>query len=196
MTMNTKTIGRMTLVLLSVGAMLGLASCGSDINEEGSPVELVATFNQDVLVFDYSPTETGCTEGVGTISLRSVVKTTSTDTRFLDVRLSTIRVTYKRTDGGTVVPPAYVQAISGLVVSGGSGEVNGFLLFDPNALAQAPFVALQPQNGGRDPETGKPVITIETKIEVFGETLSGEKVSAETRFPISFCFGCGCSTVN
>jgi hypothetical protein len=123
------------------------------------------------------------------------VKTTTADTRFLDVKLTTIRVSYKRTDGGTVVPPTYVQAISGVIASGGSGDVSGFLLFDPNALLQAPFVALLPQNGGRDPETGKPTIIIETKIEVFGETLSGEKVSAETRFPLSFCYGCGCSIV-
>lgn len=195
MTMTTKTIGRMTLVLLSVGAMLGFASCGSDINEEGAPVELVATFDQEILVFDYSPTD-GCDSGgVGTLEVRSVVKTTSADTRFLDVKLSTIRVSYKRTDGGTVVPPAYVQAISGLIPTGGTGTVSGFLMFDPNALLQAPFVSLLPQNGGRDPETGKPAIIIETKIEIWGETLSGEKVVAETRFPISFCYGCGCSIV-
>lgn len=194
MTMNTKTVGRMTLVLLSIGTMLGFASCGSDINEEGAPVELVATFKQDVLIYDYEPTG-GCSVGVGTLSLRSVVKTLNTDQRFLDVKLSTIRVSYKRTDGGTVVPPTYVQTISGLIAAGGRGDVSGFLLFDPNALLQAPFVSLLPQNGGRDPETGKPAIIIETKIEVWGETLSGEKVSAETRFPLSFCYGCGCSIV-
>ena len=183
------------MVLLSIGSMLGFASCGSDINEEGAPVELVASFEQDILIYDYEPTG-GCDVGVGILSLRSVIKTTSEDQRFLDVKLSTIRVSYKRTDGGTVVPPTYVQAISGLINAGSRGDVSGFLLFDPNALLQAPFVALLPQNGGRDPETGKPVIIIETKIEVFGETLSGEKVSAETRFPLSFCYGCGCSTVD
>ena len=193
--MNTKTIGRTTLMVLAVGALLGLASCGSDINEEGAPIELVASFDQDVLVFDYAP-ETGCDTGVGILNLESVIKTTNTDTRFLGVRLSTVRITYKRTDGGTVVPPAYVQALSGTLDPGESGEVSGFLIYDPNSIRQAPFVALLPENGGRDPETGKPVITIETRIEVFGETLSGEKVSADTRFPISFCFLCGCASVD
>ncbi|MGK2859135.1 MAG: hypothetical protein ACSLFQ_18195 [Thermoanaerobaculia bacterium] len=193
--MNTKTIGRMTLVLLSLGAMLGFASCTSDINEEGAPVELVATFDQEILVYDYEPLN-GCDTGVGALNVRSVVKTQNPDQRFLDVRLSTIRVSYKRTDGGTVVPASYVQAISGLITGGGAGVVTGFLLYDPNALLQAPFVSLRPENGGRDPETGKPVIIIETKIEIFGETLSGEKVSAETRFPLSFCYGCGCSIAN
>ncbi|MBI2212773.1 MAG: hypothetical protein HYU52_03930 [Acidobacteria bacterium] len=193
--MNTKTIGKTTLVLLAVAALLGLNSCGSDINEEGSPVELIASFDQAILVYDYAP-ETGCTVGVGTLSIRSVIKTLNSDTRFLGVKLSTVRITYKRTDGGTVVPPAYVQALSGTIDPGSSGDVTGFLLYDANALRQAPFVALLPENGGRDPETGKPIIIIETKIEVFGETLSGEKVSAETRFPLSFCFGCGCSIVN
>jgi len=193
--MNTKTIGRMTVVLLSIGAMLGFASCGSDINKEGAPVELVATFKQDITIYDYEPTG-GCTVGVGTLNLRSLIKHPNSDPRFLDVKLTTIRVSYKRTDGGTVAPATYVQAMSGIISAGGSGAASGFLLFEPNALLQAPFVALLPQNGGRDPETGKPVITIETKIEVFGETLSGEKVTAETRFPLSFCYGCGCGIVN
>lgn len=182
----------MTLVLLSLGAMLGFASCTSDINEEGAPVELVASFDQDILIYDYEPTG-GCTAGVGVLNLRSVIKTTSSDQRFLDVKLTTIRVSYKRTDGGTVVPPPYVQALSGLIAAGGSGTVSGFLIYDPNSLVQAPFAALRPENGGRDPETGQRTIIIETKIEVFGETLAGDTVSAETRFPLSFCYGCGCS---
>lgn len=193
--MNTNMIGRTTLLLLAMGALLGLASCGSDINESGAPVELVASFDQQVLVYDWAP-ETGCTVGVGTLSVASVIKTTNADTRFLGVKLSTIRITYKRTDGGTVVPQTYVQAMSGTIEPGGSGDLSGMLLFDPNVLRQAPFAALLPQNGGRDPETGKGAITIETKIEVFGETLAGDKVTTSTRFPISFCYGCGCSTVN
>ncbi|MFA6956150.1 MAG: hypothetical protein WC538_09785 [Thermoanaerobaculia bacterium] len=193
--MNTNMIGRTTLLLLAMGALLGLASCGSDINESGAPVELVASFAQQVLVYDWAP-ETGCTVGVGTLSVASVTKTTNPDTRFLAVKLSTIRITYKRTDGGTVVPPTYVQAMSGTIEPGSSGDLSGMLLFDPNVLRQAPFAALLPENGGRDPETGKGAITIETKIEVFGETLAGDKVTTSTRFPISFCYGCGCSTVN
>src|SRR5512133_3040146 len=148
--MNTKMIGRTTILLLALGALLGLASCGSDINESGAPVELVATFTQKVLVYDWAP-DTGCTETVGGLNLKSVIKTTNEDTRFLGVKLSTIRVTYKRTDGGTVVPPAYVQAMSGTIDAGSQGDLTGFLLFDPNALRQAPFAALLPQNGGRDP---------------------------------------------
>lgn len=192
--MNYKTIRRTTLLLLVVASLLGLASCGSDINKSGAPIELVASFDQQVLVYDWAPT-TGCTVGVGTLSLQSVIKTQNADQRFLGVKLSTVRITYKRTDGGTVVPPTYVQALSGTIDAGGSGDVSGFLLYDPNALRQAPFVALLPENGGRDPETGKAAITIETKIEVFGETLAGDKVTTDTRFPISFCYGCGCGTV-
>jgi len=194
--MNTKMIGRTTLLLLALGALFGLASCsGNDINQSGAPVELVASFDQKILVYDWEPV-TGCDTGVGTLNLASVIKSTTGDTRFLGVKLSTIRISYKRTDGGTVVPPTYVQALSGTIDAGSTGQVSGFLLFDPNALRQAPFAALLPENGGRDPETGKGAITIETKIEVFGETLSGEKVTTDTRFPISFCYGCGCSTVN
>jgi len=62
---------------------------------------------------------------------------------------------------------------------------------EADALSQAPFAALQPQNGGRDAETGRPVVKLEVILEVFGETLAGDNVFDSTVFPLEFCFGCG-----
>ena len=61
----------------------------------------------------------------------------------------------------------------------------------PGAFDQAPFAALLPQNGSRDPETGKPFVQMDIIIEVFGETLAGERVSGSARSPLTFCFHCG-----
>jgi len=94
-----------------------------------------------------------------------------------------------------VVPPSFVQSVSGLIDAGGSGNVSGFLVFQPSAFTEAPFAALLPSNGGRDPETGNSTVGLEITIEVFGETLSGDKVSASTRFPLTVCVGCGCVEV-
>jgi len=57
-------------------------------------------------------------------------------------------------------------------------------------LSQAPFAALLPQNGGRDPETGLRFVKMDVIIDVFGETVSGEDVSARASAPFTFCAGC------
>jgi hypothetical protein len=61
-------------------------------------------------------------------------------------------------------------------------------------VRQAPFAALQPVNGGRDPETGKAFVKLEIILTIFGQTLAGERVSGTTRIPLDFCFACnGCA---
>ena len=40
-------------------------------------------------------------------------------------------------------------------------------------------------------ETGRPIVGLDVVVEVFGETLAGERVSGSTRFPLDFCFDCG-----
>ncbi len=192
--MNSRMIGRLAKVLLAAGVLLGMGSCTNDINENGAPVELVATFESKVLVADLG--DSTCAEtGLGTLNLSTVIKRTDADPRFLDVKLTTARISYKRIDGGTVVPATFVQPMSGLIAGGGTGSASGFLVFEAGAFSKAPFVSLLPVNGGRDPETGKTSVGIEINIEVFGETLAGDKVSASTRFPLTICIGCGCSTV-
>lgn len=192
--MNKQAMRRITTMLVGVLALFALSSC-NDINEAKAPVEMIATFDSSVLVADLGDADCG-SSGLGTLTLSSVIKQPDPSrTDLLDIRLSTMRVTYSRNDGGTIVPKSFVQSISGLIGAGGSGEVSGFLVFQPAAFSEAPFAALLPSNGGRDPETGNSSVGLEITIEVFGETLSGEKVSASTRFPLTICIGCGCVEV-
>ena len=192
--MKNQTMRRITTVCVGVLALFALSSC-NDINENRSPVEMSATFDSTVLVADLGDPDCG-SGGLGVLELTTVVKKPeSTRTDLLDVRLSTMQVSYSRNDGGTVVPKPFVQSISGLLTAGSSGTVSGFLVFQPSAFSEAPFAALLPANGGRDPETGNATVGLEITIEVFGETLSGEKVSAKTRFPLTICIGCGCVEV-
>jgi hypothetical protein len=88
-----------------------------------------------------------------------------------------------------------VRSISSLVtVGGGAQPLTSFLAFEPTALNQAPFAALLPQNGGRDPETGRSIVTMDLILEVFGQTLAGEAVAGSTRMTVDFCIQCnGCS---
>lgn len=168
----------------------------SEANRETAPVELIATVDQDIQLIDINSPPDPDADPIGTIQLRAIVKRISTptlpvDTTFLDVQLRRYRVSYRRTDGGTLVPASFVRSISGIVVTGGGATpINDFLVFELDALSRAPFVALLPNNGGRDPETGRQIVEMDIIIDIFGETLSGEAVSARAVFPLTFCAGC------
>lgn len=191
---TTKTVTIMAGALLAIG----LAAC-SDINRQNGPVQLLVTITQIISTIDVETGATGCDVSLGTVNLRSLLLQQSNpgnpgnpvDDRFNDILLRSYRVTYVRTDGGQQVPEPFVRTISGTLSGSVSSTLNNFQAFQPGAFDQAPFAALLPQNGGRDPETGKPFVQLDTIIEVFGETLAGERVSGSARSPLTFCFHCG-----
>lgn len=178
------------MVALTVALVAGMIGC-KGVSETSAPVELVASSAQELHVIDLSDAD--C-PSIGTVELRNLIKRpdAATDTRFLDVRLDAYRVSYQRTDGGTLVPESFTRSLSSFVAAGGaSTSIDSFLVFEPDSLAQAPFAALRQANGGTDPETGKRSVDMDVIIDFFGETLSGEDVSARTRFGLTFCNGCG-----
>jgi hypothetical protein len=182
-------------------AFLGVSmlTC-SEINKQSAPVRLVVTNTQILHKVDLAG-GTGCDKDLATVNIQALLlgdpKNTNlpTDIRFDDVRIDRYRVSYVRTDGGHLVPSPFVRSISSLiVVNGGAQALASFLAFDATALNQAPFAALLPQNGGRDPETGRSIVTMDLILEVFGQTLAGEAVSGSTRMTVDFCVQCsGCS---
>lgn len=176
-----------TAVLFSAAAVALTVGC-SEANRSEAPVQLIGTTDQEVLLIDIlNPPD----EALGTILLQVVQTGGSTDDRFNDVRLINYRVQYERTDGGTQVPASFVRTTSGVIPAGGSAAaVNGILVLTSEALTQAPFVALLPQNGGRDPQTGQSVIKMNAVIDIFGETMAGKNVSTRVRIPLWFCAGC------
>jgi hypothetical protein len=191
--MSTKTNRWMT----AVAGLVLLAGCSNEIGKTTSPVTLIVTNTQTLQRIDTAPGAVNCAQDIGTISIQSLLKnpTTISDQRFNDVRITSYTVNYVRTDGGTQVPAAFTRTKDLLVVTGGgSTALASFLVIEPGALTQAPFAALQTNNGGRDPETGKTFVNMDVVVTVFGETLAGEKVSGTTRFPLDFCFQCnGCA---
>jgi hypothetical protein len=178
-------------------ALLGasMLTC-SEINKQSAPVRLVVSNTQILHKVDLAG-GTGCDKDLATVTIEArLLPPTSvnlpTDIRFDDVRIDRYRVSYLRIDGGHLVPASFVRSISSLiVVNGGSQNLTSFLAFEPTALNQAPFAALLPQNGGRDPETGRSIVTMDLILEVFGQTLAGEAVSGNTRLTVDFCVECG-----
>lgn len=176
-------------------AVLALAAvvtgCNGELTNSASPVELVATNTQNLQIVDLAPGGANCGDSIGTINLTVVPKRADVSTNVTQVRVTRYRVSYQRTDGGRLVPAAFVRSMDTLIAVGGSADVTSFLVVEPDALTQAPFAALLPQNGGRDPDTGRPIVKLNVTVELFGETLGGDRVYDATSFPLDFCFNCG-----
>lgn len=188
--MNTM---KKNLLLVAVALLAGsMLSCSGEMTDDSSPVTLVVTNTQNLRILDIGPnTDPDCNQTVGTINMQVIPKNSNATGNFLQVRVNRYRVSYQRTDGGTQVPASFVRSIDSLISVGSTGSISGFTILEADALNQAPFAALQPQNGGRDPQTGRPVVKLEVIVEVFGETLGGDNVYDATRFPLDFCYDCG-----
>lgn len=185
-TKNIKLLAVATLVAI------GSLSCSGELTNNAAPVELVITHTAKIGVIDVGPTtDPDCDEDLGTINMVTIPKNSTVTGPKVQVRVNRYRVTYRRTDGGTIVPAGFVRSIDTLVGPAGSNTV--FRLFELGVLDVAPLVSLRPSNGGRDPETLRPYVRLEVILEVFGETLAGDNVYDSTTIPFEFCYGCGCS---
>lgn len=190
--MDTTMKKKWIALAVAMAALLGL-SCSSELADSASPVELLVTNTQNLQQIDLDPDASGCDEPAGTINMQAIAKNDTVVGPFTQVRVTRYRVSYIRTDGGRAVPASFVRAIDTLLAVNASPTGSDFLILQPDALTQAPFAALLPNNGGRDPDTGRPVVQMDVIVEVFGETLAGDNVYGATRFPLIFCYRCnGC----
>jgi hypothetical protein len=188
-----KTMKRISmLAVLALVAMASL-SCSNELTNNAAPVKLVLSNTQAISQVDLQAGATGCGVDIGTISMQVIPKNAGASTDLTAVRVNRYRVSYRRVDGGTMVPASFVRSTDTLIRVDETVGLSSFVVIEADALSQAPFAALLPQNGGRDPQTGRAFVKLEVIIEVFGETLGGDKVSDSTAFQIDFCFNCqGC----
>lgn len=173
-------------------AAIGVLGCSGELTDDSAPVVLVVTNSQNVNRIDLAPNDDPeCEQDIGTINMQVIAKSGAATGNFVQVRVSRYRVSYRRLDGGTQVPAPFVRPIDTLIGVGESAGLSRFLIIEGDAIRQAPFVALLPQNGGRDPETNRPVVQLQVIVEIFGETLGGDRVYDSTSFPLDFCYACG-----
>jgi|SRR5690348_1274668 len=196
------TMKKMTFTAGSVLLLLVAAGC-NDSNKQEAPVRLLAANTQTLHTIDLAGDPAGsnkCQQSIGSVILQSQVVEPATTNPTISTgesaALNTItvdryEVSYQRVDGGTLVPAPFIRSTGVTLAPNAQSIPTTFVIFDPNALAQAPFAALLPQNGGVDPQTGRPAITLDVIMTFFGSTLAGERVSAQTRFSLSFCVQCG-----
>ncbi|HUP47231.1 MAG TPA: hypothetical protein VNA04_00425, partial [Thermoanaerobaculia bacterium] len=91
-------------------------SCTNEFTRSAAPVELLVTNTQELQIIDLAgdpPGRTECQGTIGEIILRAILKapTPTVDQRFNDVRVTRYRVSYVRTDGGTLVPAPFVRSV-------------------------------------------------------------------------------------
>ena len=192
---------RIALTVASALLVLVAGSC-NDINKQEAPVSLVASETQNLQLIDLAgdpPGSTNCQKDVSTVHLSNVTiqpqlsnpNPNVSGADLNQIKIDRYEVSYTRTDGGHLVPAPFVRSTSVVIGANASTEGSSFLVFDPNAINQAPFAALLPQNGGVDPETGKPIIGLDVTTTFFGQTLAGSRVSGNTHMTLNFCYACG-----
>ncbi len=168
--------------LLGMAALAALAFAGGCSNKQGTteaPVFITVNIELQpgfINVADSAPVQ------INTITLRSHLKdATSVDPQgFSDTQVNQYTVAYRRTDGGTLVPPLQTFGCGVLVPHDGTATLTDFPVLYATALQQTPFDQLLPFNGGIDRQTGRPEIDMAFDITFFGTTVSGKRVQSET----------------
>ena len=168
------------IIGLVLAAMLALGTaCTNKQGETESPVSVTVSLTDQAGLTVIVPDRTLT---IPTMTLTSTLKNpTATDPQhFADVQLSYYTVTYRRADGGTIVPPVQTFAVGEVLPSGGIISLTDFPILSQTAMAGTPFDQLLPFNGGVDRETGSTEIRMFYDITFFGQTVSGHRVQSET----------------
>jgi hypothetical protein len=182
-----------TRVLIAAAALLIAAAPGCTNKEGESEAPVFITVSLD-LQPGFVDVATPAPVQISTIVLMSHLKNpTQTDPQgFANTQVNSYTVRFRRTDGGTRVPPVKTFGVGVLVPSGGSATLNNFPILDASDLQQSPFDQLLPFNGGVDRETGRNSIQMTFDLTFFGQTVSGHRVQSQTASGILVfsCAGC------
>jgi hypothetical protein len=161
------------------GAMAFAAGCSNSTGQSESPVFLTVSIDFQpgfINIANVAPVQ------IDTITVASHRKNPdSIDTLgFSDVQLNSYTVTFRRTDGGTAVPPMQTFGCGVLVEHDGTSTLSNFPVLYAAALQQTPFDQLLPFNGGIDRQTGRDEIDTTFDLTFFGTTVSGKRVQSDT----------------
>jgi hypothetical protein len=94
--------------------------------------------------------------------------------------ITSYTVHFRRTDGGTMVPPDKTFGAGITIPAGGNSTLSNFPILDASDIQKSPFDQLLPFNGGIDRETRSDSIQMTFDITFFGHTASGMRVASET----------------
>lgn len=172
--MNKKAI--FSLLLLAVAAA---SACTNKQGTSESPVFILVNL---VLQPGFVNINVAAPVQIPTITLTSHLKSAKeTDPRgFATTSISSYTVHFRRTDGGTRVPPDKTFGCGVTIDAGGTATLSKFPILAASDTQLPPFDQLMPFNGGIDPETNRTEIQMTFDITFFGSTASGARVKSET----------------
>jgi len=105
-----------------------------------------------------------------------------------DVILSEWVITPERSDGGTVASPPWHNFYTVYVPAGGNATLQNYRIFPSDYFHEMPLSQLFPENGGFDAETGRRNIRQRLRVEVFGKTVAGDKISVPFDVDVNFFY--------
>ena len=166
--------------MMALAALGFAAGCSNTQGTTESPVFI--TVNIDFQPGFVNVADNQTPVQIDTMTLQSHAKDpTSIDTQgFSDVQVNQYQVRFRRTDGGTMVPPVQNFACGVLLPHDGTATLTNFPVLYAPAVQGTPFDQLLPFNGGIDRETGKDEIDTAFDITFFGTTASGKRVASDT----------------
>jgi hypothetical protein len=168
-----------TLSAILLLAVAAVPACTNKQGETEAPVFITVNIQAQPGFVDVG---TPAPVQIQTIILTSHLKNaTQADPQgFATVNVEGYTVHFRRTDGGTRVPPDQLFGEGGTISAGGTATLNNFPVLPVSAIQAAPFDQLLPFNGGIDRETGKTEIQMAFDLTFFGHTVAGQRVLSET----------------
>jgi hypothetical protein len=171
-----KRTGLLSAVLLLAA---GLTACTNKQGTTEAPVFITVNLSLQpgfVNIQDAAPVQ------IQTINLASHLKSAaaSDPQGFATTQVNSYLVHFRRTDGGTRVPPDKTFACGITVAAGASATLSNFPILSAADTQESPFDQLLPFNGGIDRETNKNEIHMAFDITFFGMTAAGQRVQSET----------------
>lgn len=184
--MKTNRLALLALCSLGFGLMLG-CSGGNHSADTEAPVFLSVDITK-------GPADIAVNQGVDvvipTMSIKSTAKAPGAVlSPQADVTLDLWVTTFTRTDGGTVASRMWQNYYNVYVPAGGNATLENYRIMPSEYLVEPPLNQLWPANGGFDKETGQPNIRQKVRIEIFGKTTAGQKVSLAFDVTLNFFYG-------
>jgi hypothetical protein len=179
------------LIAVAVVLIAFLPGCTNKQGETEAPVFITVSLEVQPGFVDVG---TPAPVQIPTITISSRLKNpTQTDPQgFATTQINSYTVRFRRTDGGTLVPPVQTFGAGITVEADSSATLTNFPILPASAIQQSPFDQLLPFNGGVDRETGRNEIQTTFDITFFGRTASGHRVQSETASGVLLfsCAGC------
>lgn len=183
--MKTNRLVLMALCSLVVGMLVGCSGGNHSADDEAN-ILLSTDIPQGIA--DVAVNQSGDV-AIPSLTIKSQAKAPGTVlSQQSDAILNEWVVTFTRTDGGTVTSPMWRNNYSVYVPAGGNASLSNYRVMPVEFLSQPPLNQLWPQNGGFDKETGKDNIRQKIRVDIYGKTVAGQKVSVGFEFTVRFYY--------